>query len=82
MGSYHSQWENYSRWSNGQLPPVFSRSRWYSEWKKTRYTNEKLKLRLGWVPKRVSTGEGFALIFRELWAGLHGMLKGCHRGMR
>ncbi len=50
-------WEKYSRWSKGQLPPVFNRKRWHAEWKKTRYSNEKLKTRLGWMP-RVSTEEG------------------------
>lgn len=50
-------WENYSRWSEGQLPPVFNRKRWHAEWKKTRYSNQKLKSRLGWKP-RVSTEEG------------------------
>ncbi len=33
-------WEKYSQWSKGQLPPAFNRRRWYSEWKKTRYSNE------------------------------------------
>jgi nucleoside-diphosphate-sugar epimerase len=51
-------WEKYSKWSEGQLPPVFTRSRWYSEWKKTQYSNHKLKLKLGWAP-RVSSEEGF-----------------------
>jgi nucleoside-diphosphate-sugar epimerase len=50
-------WEKYSRWSEGQLPPVFNRKRWHAEWKKTRYSNQKLKTRLGWKP-RVSTAEG------------------------
>ena len=50
-------WEKYSQWSHGQLPPVFNRRRWHSEWKKTRYSNQKLKTRLGWMPK-VPTGEG------------------------
>lgn len=50
-------WERYSRWSMGQLPPVFSRARWYSEWRTTRYTNEKLKRLLGWTPV-VTTAEG------------------------
>jgi len=44
-------WEKYSSWSEGQLPPVFNRRRWNSEWKKTSYSNEKLKARLGWTPK-------------------------------
>ena len=50
-------WEKYSEWSQGQLPPVFNRRRWDTEWKRTRYSNEKLKTRLGWTPK-VSTAEG------------------------
>ena len=50
-------WEKYSKWSKGQLPPVFNRMRWHAEWKKTRYSNQKLKTRLGWKP-RVSTAEG------------------------
>jgi nucleoside-diphosphate-sugar epimerase len=57
-------WERYSQWSRGQLPPVFTRRRWYSEWKNTRYSNEKLKLRLGWVPK-VSTEEGLRRYFNS-----------------
>jgi len=50
-------WEKYSQWSEGQLPPVFNRKRWHAEWKKTHYSNQKLKSRLGWKPK-VSTAEG------------------------
>ena len=50
-------WEKYSQWSNGQLPPVFTRARWYAYWRKTRYSNQKLKARLGWTPK-VPTAEG------------------------
>jgi len=50
-------WEKYSRWSKGQLPPTFNQRRWYAEWKTTRYTNEKLKTKLGWTPV-VPTAEG------------------------
>jgi nucleoside-diphosphate-sugar epimerase len=50
-------WEKYSEWSEGQLPPVFNRKRWHAEWKNTRYSNRKLKTKLGWIPK-VSTAEG------------------------
>jgi nucleoside-diphosphate-sugar epimerase len=52
-----SLWERYSSWSEGQLPPAFNRSRWNAVWKKTGYTNEKLKTRLGWRPI-ISTQEG------------------------
>jgi nucleoside-diphosphate-sugar epimerase len=44
-------WEQYSIRSEGQLPPAFNRRHWHSFWKKTRYSNEKLKTRLGWKPK-------------------------------
>jgi nucleoside-diphosphate-sugar epimerase len=55
-------WEKYSRWSEGKLPPVLNRRRWHSDWKKTHYSNEKLKARLGWVPK-VPTAEGMRRYF-------------------
>jgi nucleoside-diphosphate-sugar epimerase len=55
-------WEKYSEWSEGQLPPAFNRGQWYANWKKTRYSNEKVKAMLGWKP-RVSTDEGLQLYF-------------------
>ena len=55
-------WERYSNWSEGQLPPVFNRKEWHSAWKRTRYSNEKLKSRLGWMP-RVSMAEGLKRYF-------------------
>jgi nucleoside-diphosphate-sugar epimerase len=50
-------WERYSTWSQGQLPPAFNRGGWHSFWKKTTYSNEKLKTRLNWTPK-VSMADG------------------------
>jgi nucleoside-diphosphate-sugar epimerase len=44
-------WEKYSRWSNNQVPPVFNRRRCAAQWKKMRYSNRKLKDRLGWQPR-------------------------------
>jgi nucleoside-diphosphate-sugar epimerase len=44
-------WEKYSGWSKNQLPPVFNRRRCAAEWKGNRYSNQKLKERLGWRPK-------------------------------
>jgi nucleoside-diphosphate-sugar epimerase len=44
-------WEKYSDFSKGQLPPVFNRRRCAAEWKGNRYSNEKLRERLGWRPK-------------------------------
>jgi nucleoside-diphosphate-sugar epimerase len=55
-------WEKYSNWSDGQLPPAFNRKRWHAFWKKTQYSNQKLKTRLGWTPK-VPTTEGLQRYF-------------------
>jgi nucleoside-diphosphate-sugar epimerase len=44
-------WERYSKWSEGQLPPVFNRRRCAAEWKGQSYSNDKLKERLGWKPR-------------------------------
>jgi nucleoside-diphosphate-sugar epimerase len=43
-----SLWEKYSKWSKGQLPPVFNRRKWSANWKGTRYSNEKIRKLLGW----------------------------------
>jgi len=57
-------WERYSDWSQGQLPLVFNRSRWHAEWKSTRYSNEKLKAKLGWKQK-VPTAEAMRRSFER-----------------
>ena len=57
-------WEEYSDWSQGQLPPVFNRRGWHAYWKRTRYSNAKLKALLGWTPK-VSTTEALNLYFES-----------------
>ena len=57
-----SLWEKYSTWSRGQLEPVFNRKTWHAYWKKTDYSNDKLKARLGWTP-RVPMAEGFRRYF-------------------
>jgi nucleoside-diphosphate-sugar epimerase len=44
-------WENYSDWSEGQLPPAFNRRRAAAEWKGHAYPNRKLRERLGWTPR-------------------------------
>jgi nucleoside-diphosphate-sugar epimerase len=44
-------WEKYSKWSKGQLPPAFNRRRCAAEWKENRFSNEKLRQRLGWKPR-------------------------------
>lgn len=63
-----SAWERYSKWSKNQLPPVFNRRDWCATWRRTRYSNEKLKRRLGWTQK-VRTEDGMQMYFhacREL----------------
>lgn len=55
-------WEKYSSWSEQQLPPAFNRSKWHAYWKKTNYSNAKLKTRVGWKP-RVRTEEGLKMFF-------------------
>ena len=57
-------WEKYSSWSHEQLPPVFNRRRWHAYWKRTRYSNEKLKVEVGWTPK-VSIDEGLRRFFES-----------------
>lgn len=61
-------WEKYSEWSKGQLPPAFNRGHWHANWKRTRYSNNKLKQRLGWSP-RVSTAEGMRRYFAGFGRG-------------
>ena len=57
-------WEKYSAWSQGQLPNSFNRKDWHVTWKKTLYTNDKLKQQLGWRQK-VSTDEGLNKYFKS-----------------
>ena len=61
-------WEMYHQWSEGQLPAAFNRKRWHAYWKKTTYSNEKLKTRLSWAP-RVSTAEGLQQFFQSCRQG-------------
>ena len=55
-------WEAYCRHSNEQLPPIYTRREWSAYWKKTNYTNEKLKRMLGWSPK-ISITDGLNRYF-------------------
>jgi len=61
-------WERYCIWSEEQLPLAFNRRRWHAYWKKTRYSNHKLKARLGWAP-RVSMSEGLRRHFESFRDG-------------
>jgi nucleoside-diphosphate-sugar epimerase len=44
-------WEKYSNYSKGQLPPAFNRRRCAADWKENRYSNRKIRERLGWRPR-------------------------------
>lgn len=44
-------WEKYSKWSEGQVPPVFNRRVCSIYWKGNRYSNTKAKELLGWRPR-------------------------------
>ena len=57
-------WEKYSTWSKGQLPPAFNRRRCAAEWKGNRYSNQKLRERLGWRP-RVSLDRALAAFLMQ-----------------
>jgi len=63
-------WEKYSAWSHGQLPPAFNRRTWHAYWKKTRYTNERIKSELGWSPA-VSTADGLNRYFSSCREAAH-----------
>jgi len=55
-------WEKYSKWSEGQLPPVFNRRACSVYWKGNTYSNRKAKELLGWQP-RVKMNEGLQEFF-------------------
>jgi nucleoside-diphosphate-sugar epimerase len=57
-------WEKYSKYSKGQLPPAFNRRRCAAEWKGNRYSNLKLRQRLGWRP-RVSLDRAMAAFLTQ-----------------
>lgn len=57
-------WEKYSVWSGGQLPPTYSRGTWHTYWKRTTYSNRRLKTRLGWS-QPVARDEAFRRYFES-----------------
>jgi nucleoside-diphosphate-sugar epimerase len=63
-----SLWEKYSAWSMGQLPAAYNTRFWHATWKKTRYSNAKLKARTGWKPS-IPTSEGLRRHFESCVAG-------------
>jgi nucleoside-diphosphate-sugar epimerase len=63
-------WERYSHYSEGQLPPAFNRRRWNASWRKTDYSNDRLKTRVGWT-QTVPTPEGLKRYFDACRSGLN-----------
>lgn len=63
-------WEKYAAWSGNQLPPLFNRRMCAAYHKGNRYSNEKLKRLLGWLPQ-VPMGEALWRYFeyRRMNAG-------------
>lgn len=57
-------WGRYSSWSEEQLPAAFNPRRWHANWKKTSYSNRKLKTELGWSPK-ITSAEGLRRYFQS-----------------
>ncbi len=54
LGFYYSAfyaWEKYSKWSKEQLRLPSTVAAVVANWKSQRYSNEKLKTRLGWKPR-------------------------------
>jgi nucleoside-diphosphate-sugar epimerase len=70
-----SLWEKYSKWSKGQLPPVFNRRRCSAEWGGNQYSNEKLRERLGWKP-RVSMKEAMEAFLSQFESNSNRELRG------
>ncbi len=44
-------WERYSKWSEGQLPPVFNRRKCAAYYQMQKYSNRRLKEATGWTPR-------------------------------
>jgi nucleoside-diphosphate-sugar epimerase len=67
---YHLNWlwEKYSKWSEGQLPPVFNRRNCAAYYQMQRYSNRKLKELTGWTP-RVPFGEASRRYFEFMKNG-------------
>lgn len=55
-------WEKYSKWSDGQLPPIFNRRVCSVYWKGNKYSNRKAKELLGWLP-RMTMQESLQIFF-------------------
>jgi nucleoside-diphosphate-sugar epimerase len=63
-------WERYSRQSYGQLPPAFNRRRCAAEWKRNRFSNQKIRERLSWKP-RVGVEKAMAAFLAQFESGIN-----------
>lgn len=57
-------WECFSKWSRGQVPPAYTPREWVAIWKRTGYSNAKIKKLLGWE-QRIQTTEGLRNLLRS-----------------
>lgn len=57
IGPLSAIYAGYSRWTEGQLPPVLTPYKCAAMWKPLRYSNAKAKHKLNWRPK-ISTEDG------------------------
>jgi nucleoside-diphosphate-sugar epimerase len=63
--AFNALWEKYSKWSEGQLPPVFNRRSCEFYWKRIRYSNKKTKEMLKWQP-RVPMDKALEIFFQYM----------------
>ena len=59
-----ASWEGMAALTKGQLPMQFTRREWRAYWKSFRYSNEKLRSKLGWEAP-VKTAEGLDHFFES-----------------
>lgn len=62
---FNSMWEKYSKWSEGQLPPIYNRRTCEVYWKRIRYSNQKAKELLDWQP-RVPMNDALIIFFQYM----------------
>lgn len=61
---FYIMWEKLSKWSKGQIPPVYTYDEWIASWKKRHFDNSKLKETLGWK-QRISTKYALNIAFES-----------------
>lgn len=61
---FYVMWEKLSKWSKGQIPPVYTYDEWIASWRKRHFNNNKLKEKLGWK-QRISTKDALKITFES-----------------